>query len=103
MRHSPLTDADIADLRALCSEASFGADETAERLRGYASHLILDLVAVQVQLRSQQRRARSELERLHDVLGRARPHLVGGRRSLADDELGALLAEIDDVLARPRW
>jgi hypothetical protein len=98
-RHTPLTDSEIAELRAICSQSTLRvvSDETAERLHTYVSHLIVDLLAVRMELRSSQQRARAEVERLRDVLGRATPHL---ERRRADAEFQALLAEIEDALAR---
>ena len=98
--HTPLSDSEIAELRAMFLVGSDVGLVTAEgraRLHGYVSRLIVDLLAVRVELRQERRRALTEIERLRDVLTRARPHLS---RRVADEDLAALLAEIEDVLAR---
>jgi hypothetical protein len=92
--HTPLSDAEIAELQALCSGS---ASHELERVRGYVSRMILDLLALRAELRRERERALAELERLHDVLSRTRPYVE--LRSL-DDELEALLAEVEDALAR---
>ncbi len=92
-RHIPLTDAEIAQLRAA---GAYGLTAESD-VQAAISRLIVDLLAVRGELRRERERALAELERLHDVLGRARPYLV---RRAADEELEALLAEIEDALAR---
>jgi hypothetical protein len=92
--HTPLSDAEIAELQALCSGS---VSLELERVRGYVSRMILDLLALRSELRRERERALAELERLHDVLSRTRRYVE--RRSL-DDELEALRAEIEDALAR---
>lgn len=99
--HTPLTDREIAELRAICAESlTVRRIEGLERLPEYVSRLVLDLLAVRVELRREQRRARTELERARDLLERAQLHL---RRPVAAPELDALLDEIDDALVRRRW
>jgi hypothetical protein len=96
--HVGLTDREIVELRALCEEAADGlAGERLEQLRSYASHLVLDVLALRLELRAHFERARLDHERLVDVLERARPHV---ERAAFGEELHALLAEIDDLLAR---
>ncbi len=93
VRHVPLTDAEIAQLRAAISRRLTGEADVQSSI----SRLIVDLLAVRGELRRERERALAELERLHDVLGRTRPYLV---RRAPDEELEALLTEIEDALAR---
>jgi hypothetical protein len=74
-------------------------EESVERLRGYAAHLVLDVLALRRQLRSQLEQARLEHEQLLDMLDRALPHLAA---SAFEDEGRALLDEIADALTRRR-
>ena len=97
-RHRPLSESELAAVRALFDE---GASLEVERARLYVSRMMLDLLAVREELRRERERALIEIERLRDVLVRVRPHLASGAR--VDDELDALLAEVEDALARRRW
>jgi hypothetical protein len=95
VRHTLLSEWDLVEVRALC-EVDAMSGERVDRLRGYASHLVLDVLALRRELRSQLERARFEQERLLDMLDRARPHLPGTQ---LHEELRSLLAEIDDLLS----
>ena len=68
-----------------------------DRVRSYVSRVILDLLALQTELRRERERALAEVEALHDVLERTRPYLSLRSR---DEELEALLGEIEDLLSR---
>ena len=81
----------------MCLQGAFSSAERRERLNEYVSHLILDLLAVRIELRREQQRARTELEGLRDLLDRARPLLVSGG---VDADLATLHGEIADALAR---
>ncbi len=100
MRHTPLSEWQLTELQRLCTQvdAATGGDGF-ERLRTYASHLVVDVLALRLELRSQLERARFEREQLLDMLERARPHLDDAG---PEDDLRALLAEIADALARRR-
>ena len=81
----------------MCVEGAFSSGEAREQLSEYVSHLILDLLAVRIELRREQQRARTELERLRDLLDRVQPLLLTGA---ADPDVATLRAEIVDALAR---
>ena len=68
-----------------------------EQMRLYVSSLIVDLLAVRIELRREQERMRVEADRLRDLLDRARSRLSPRRM---DEELEALLGEIEDALER---
>ena len=93
VRHIPLTDAEIAQLRAASSRRPTRESD----VQSSVSRLIVDLLAVRGELRRERERALAELGRLHDVLGRTRPYLL---RRAPDEDLEALLSEIEDALAR---
>jgi hypothetical protein len=100
VRHTPLSDLELAELRALCAQLEMrAADASVERLRHYASHLVLDVLALRRELHVHVERSRFEHERLLDMLDRARPHLAG---SPLEEDLRSLLVEIGDALTRSR-
>ena len=99
-RHTPLSESEIAELRAISTRGLAGAVEPAEHLR-YVPRLIIDLVALRSQLRRDHERLLADLERLADLLARTRPHLAGIRRE--DEDFRALLLEIDEALSRRRF
>ena len=100
MRHTPLSDWELAEVQTLCTQLDATVhDDVLEQLRGYAAHLVLDVLALRRELRSQLERGRFEQERLFDMLDRARPHLA---HSPVEDDLRALLDEIADALTRRR-
>ena len=100
-RHTPLSESEIAELRAISTRGLAGAVEPAEHLRRYVPRLIIDLVALRSQLRRDHERLLADLERLADLLARTRPHLAGIRRE--DEDFRALLLEIDEALSRRRF
>ena len=97
---SELSDREIGELRAIFTARRLTVEsgEELERARRYVSQLIVDLLAVRLELRRERERARAEADGLRDLLGRARPRLP---RGLDDEDFAALVAEIDDAL-RPR-
>jgi hypothetical protein len=99
VRHTPLSDWQLAELRTLCELDAPVRDESLEQLRRYASHLVLDVLALRRELHSQLERARFEHEHLLDMLDRARPHLAG---SVLEEDLRVLLDEIGDALTGRR-
>ena len=87
-----LTAADVAELRALARGLPPRADALLQQL-------LVDVVEVELRARRERERMRYEEERLRDVLAHTR-RLV--RAPVPDDDVGALLAEIDDLLGVPR-
>ena len=87
-----LTAAEVAELQALARGLPPRADALLEQL-------LVDVVDLELRARRERERMRIEQERLRDVLARTR-RLV--RVPAPDDELGALLAEIDDALGARR-
>ena len=85
-----LSDREIAQLRALAARGAAPADAV--------ERLVLDVVEMRMQLRRQLERMRLEQERLLDLLDRVRGSFVTRDVRRIDDELDALVAEIDDAL-----
>ena len=83
-----LSAADVAELRALARGLPPRADALLDEL-------LAAVVELELRARRERERMRLEQERLRDVLARAR-RLV--RAPAWDDDVSALLAEIDDVL-----